>query len=87
MTAPWNESFEAILRSLLRGLSDDAPLQPEQNLAAVGLDSMASVELLLELEKTFAIEVPDELLQPATFATAGALWQAVSGLRAAEPQA
>ncbi|KMS66247.1 hypothetical protein ACM01_46155 [Streptomyces viridochromogenes] len=86
MTVPWDEAFETILRSLLRALPDDAPLRPDQDLAAAGLDSMASVELLLKLEETYAVEIPDELLQPTTFATAGALWEAVSGLRATELQ-
>lgn len=53
MTPSWDKSFESILLSLLRGLSDDAPLNPDQDLASLGLDSMASVELLLNLEDTY----------------------------------
>jgi diaminopimelate decarboxylase len=87
MMTSWDEPFETILRSQLRALPDDVPLGPDQNLAALGLDSMASVELLLALEEHYAMEIPDELLQPATFATAAALWKAISGVRAAEPHA
>ncbi|KMS72988.1 hypothetical protein ACM01_21035 [Streptomyces viridochromogenes] len=87
MTAPWDSAFESILRSVLRTLSDAEPLRADLELAAAGLDSMASVELLLMLEETYGVEIPDELLQPVTFATAGSLWQAVSGLPSAEPRA
>ncbi|MFD9498145.1 phosphopantetheine-binding protein [Streptomyces sp. NPDC060035] len=87
MTAPWDEAFESILRTLLRTLSDGAPLDPDLDLAAAGLDSMASVELLLLLEETYGIEIPDDLLQPSTFATAGNLWQTITGLRVTESPA
>ncbi|MFF0086643.1 hypothetical protein ACFYR1_44250 [Streptomyces canus] len=42
---------------------------------------MATVELLLQLESTYAVEIPDDLLQPSTFATPASLWQALQTLR------
>ncbi len=82
MTPPWDSAFEPMLRPLLRSLPEDAPLLPDENLSAVGLDSMGSVELLLQLESTYAVEVPDELLLPSTFATPAGLWQVVCTLLA-----
>ena len=46
-------------------------------LAELGLDSMATVALLVDVEKTFAIRFHDEMLVDDTFRTAGALRNAV----------
>ena len=81
MTPPWDSFFEHVLRPLLRSLPADTPLLPQQDLAAVGLDSMTTDELLLQLEATYAIEIPDDLLRPSTFATPASLWQTVQTLR------
>ncbi|WDF41899.1 phosphopantetheine-binding protein [Streptomyces sp. T12] len=81
-SAPWDSTFERLLRPFLRSFPEEASLQPDQNLTTAGLDSMGSVELLLTLEDHYAIQIPDELLQASTFATAGALWKVVSELSA-----
>jgi acyl carrier protein len=54
------------------------------DLAALGLNSMGLVQLLTDLEETFGLELPDELITEETFATAGSLWQTVGGLVAPE---
>lgn len=46
-----------------------------------GLDSAATIDLLLDLEDTYGITMPDEYLSEETFATLTSLWQAVSHLR------
>ena len=51
-------------------LSDDVSNNFETTLKDMGLDSMASIELLLELEDQFDIVFPDELLTEETFSTA-----------------
>lgn len=68
----------AVLRHLPYAEAD--ALTPDAELAALGLDSMGVVELLGDLEETFGLELPDELLTEETFATAGSLWTTVSGL-------
>ncbi len=51
-----------------------------------GLDSAVTIDLLLDLEDTYGITMPDEYLSEETFATLSSLWQAVSQLRqATEP--
>ncbi len=67
-------------RSLERPLApgeipDDAPL------AELGLDSMRSINLLLELESVFGIVFPDEALTPENFATAASIRRLVDSLR------
>lgn len=37
------------------------------NLKSLGLDSMSSIELLVNIEKEFNIQIPDTMLTPATF--------------------
>lgn len=53
----------------------------EENLKELGLDSMASIELLLEIETEYELAFPDELLTEETFSSAKNLWNIVSNLR------
>jgi acyl carrier protein len=46
-------------------------------LAQLGLDSMTAVAVLLDMEKTFGIRFPDDMLVEGTFRTAGKLKTAV----------
>ncbi|MGH7984582.1 MAG: phosphopantetheine-binding protein [Candidatus Udaeobacter sp.] len=52
------------------------------DLAQLGLDSMTAVAVLLDMEKTFGIRFPDDMLVEGTFRTAGRLKEAVQKLRA-----
>jgi acyl carrier protein len=62
--------------------SDD--LAPTDDLAALGLDSMGVVRLLVDLEENYELDLPDELLTEETFATVGSLWATVAGHVGAE---
>ncbi|MGW1845551.1 phosphopantetheine-binding protein [Streptomyces sp. NPDC001966] len=75
--APWDDRFEQILRSNLNFLAADTPLDDDASLSDLGLDSMQTVALLVELEKAYEIAFPDEALTAETFATAGNLWTQV----------
>ena len=57
-------------------LSDDA------DLFAAGLDSLAIVNVLLNLEERFDIELPDELLTRRTFGSIARLTSVVQDLTA-----
>lgn len=72
-TTPWPDVFDALLRRHLP-LLGAGTLAPATSLPDMGLDSLASVTLLVSLEQEFDIMVPDERLDPDSFATAGALW-------------
>jgi len=73
----WTSEFEVILRRHLPGLGPQ-PIAPDDKLVDLGLDSMATVSLLLDLEETFSATIPDEVLTAETFATASTLWSVVS---------
>jgi acyl carrier protein len=75
----WPTRFEEVLRPHLV-LVGDTPLTSDIGLAESGLDSLATVELLIELEEAFSVVVPDEQLGDA-FDTVGGLWAILAGLR------
>lgn len=81
-TPGWDDEFEQVLRTALPRLTE---VRPETCLREQGLDSLATIDMLLRLEASYDIAVPDELLTAETFATPGALWQVVSSVRASEP--
>ena len=59
-----SRKLEAVLRPHLRFLEGNAPLGRDQPLGDLGLDSMAAVNLLLDLEQAFDVQIPDEGLYP-----------------------
>jgi acyl carrier protein len=69
---------ETLLAHLPYAVNED--LAATDDLAALGLNSMGLVRLLTDLEETFGLELPDELITEETFATAGSLWATVSEL-------
>jgi acyl carrier protein len=79
MTNVWDSRFEEILRSAVPRLAD-RPIEPGQDLRDAGLDSMGSVELLLQLESVYDILVPDEMLTIETFETPADLWRVVNAV-------
>jgi acyl carrier protein len=76
----------AFRKTLLAHLpyADDDRFGASDDLAALGLDSMGVVRLLTDLEETFGLDLPDELITEETFETVGSLWDAVGGLLTAD---
>lgn len=70
-------AFQDILRAHLP-YAESGQLTPSDELTVLGMDSMSIVQLLAELEDSYAIELPDEILNEATFATVGSLWETLS---------
>jgi acyl carrier protein len=68
-----SRKLEAVVRPRLRFLEPDAPLPPGEPLGSLGLDSMAAINLLLDLETAFGVQIPDELLSADTFETFASL--------------
>lgn len=60
---------EAVVRPHLKFLAEGDPITPEQSLGEAGLDSMSSIELLLDLEEHFGISISDDDLTENSFAT------------------
>jgi acyl carrier protein len=81
MTEPtWPERFEEVLRTHVTMLDTQAPLTNDLDLAEHGLDSLATVSLLLDLEDEFGVTIPDEMLTATTFATPADLWAVMGQL-------
>ena len=72
--------FDQCLRRHLRLAKPDS-INYDMELAQLGLDSMTAVAVLLDMEKTFGIRFPDDMLVEGTFRTAGRLKEAVQQLR------
>ena len=78
----WDSRFEEVLRDVLPQLSE---LSGDTCLRAHGLDSLATIEVLLRLEDAYAVSIPDDALNGDTFATPAALWKVLSGVRVGAP--
>lgn len=78
---PWDDTFERLVRQATSLLSAATPLEANTDLRNHGLDSMATVELLLLVETEYDITIPDEHLTQATFATPTALWAVILDAR------
>ncbi len=79
--AEWPETFEKLLRQHLPLLNAQTPLTSELSLAALGLDSLATVGLLIDVEESFGVQFPDDDLTAEAFETPAALWAVVKRLR------
>jgi acyl carrier protein len=69
-----------LLRPRLRFLKPEDELTLDSDLGQLGLDSMASIDLLMDLETHLGVQIPDESMDADTFATPGHL------LKIIEPQ-
>jgi len=76
-------TFTQLVRRRLKYAPTNGELETDSALKDYGLDSAATIDLLLDLEDTYGITMPDEYLSEETFATLSSLWQAVSQLRQA----
>ena len=77
---PFCEKFEQTLRRHLRLVAADEPIPPEASLVSVGLDSIGTINLLLDIEETFNVSLPGALLTPETFRTRATLEGVVATL-------
>lgn len=78
------EQIFDLLRNRLRLQQRQQDLEIDSSLQALGLDSMTAIELLLDLERTFGIVLPDALLTAETFRTPATLEVAVRSLLGAK---
>jgi non-ribosomal peptide synthetase component F/acyl carrier protein len=74
---PWDDTFERLIQE---AVSSDEPVQPDMPLSEAGLDSLATVGLLVALEKAYGVTLPDELLVVDMFRTPRTLWKEVADL-------
>lgn len=74
------EPFVELLRRHLPLLEPGAEPDPTTPLDTYGLDSLASIALMLEIEDAFDVAFPDELMTGRTFENVTNLWAAVREL-------
>ncbi|WP_033443420.1 acyl carrier protein [Saccharothrix sp. NRRL B-16314] len=70
--------FEAITRTHLPFVAEQDELHADLDLRSAGLDSVGMVTLLSELENTYGVRLPEDLLTESTFATLASLRHAFS---------
>lgn len=73
------EAVEAVVRPHLKFLSAADPLGSGQDLGALGLDSMASIDLLLDLENAFDVSISDDDLTENSFSNLEEIRKLVGG--------
>ncbi|HHP1111527.1 MULTISPECIES: phosphopantetheine-binding protein [Bacillus cereus group] len=77
-----NSKFIEIINKYLQ--VDMGANTQNMSLKDLGLDSLASIDLLLELEDEFDVVFSDELLTEKTFENANTLWKIVHKLKESE---
>ena len=80
--AALDPDFEAVLRECLDGLiGPEVALHEGSDLAQFGMDSLTVVRLMVTLEDTYGVTIPDESISFEIFSAPGALWNLICGLR------
>lgn len=64
-------SLERILRAHARFLSPGVDIDPDAPLASLGVDSLDIIELIVQLEGTFDVEIPPDRV----FSTPASMWR------------
>lgn len=81
MTAPpFRSEFEQVLRPHLRLLDPGEPIPFDTEFVAIGVDSLDTINLLLDIEDTFEVAFPTALLSAEVFRTPSTLEQALASL-------
>lgn len=76
------DRFQELLRS---NINDGAPtrLSPTDRLVDLGLgNSLLLIQLIVQLEEAFRIDMPEEVLTAAAFESVDSLWAVVNGVLA-----
>ena len=71
--ATLQQRIAQIVRPNLKFLPDGEPIPSDASLGALGLDSLASINLLFDLESELEVTIPDDILDENTFASIGNL--------------
>jgi acyl carrier protein len=72
--------LQEILRPRLRFLKEDAAVPMDEDLGKLGLDSMASIDLLMDIESQLGVQIPDAMMTVDTFATGNHLLAVIEKL-------
>lgn len=72
--------LQAILSPKLRFLAPGQAVPMDEDLGKLGLDSMASIDLLMEIEQELGVQIPDEMMTADTFSTGNHLLAVIEKL-------
>lgn len=67
--------LEQILRAHARFLRAGIDIDPELSLASLGVDSLDIIELIVQIEGEFDMEIPPDRVTPETFSTPASIWR------------
>lgn len=69
------QGFEKVLRAHARFIDAGADIDLDMPLASLGVDSLDIIELIVEIEDEFDLDIPAEQVTPDTFATPASIWR------------
>ncbi len=72
--------LQEILRPRLRFLKENDAVPMDEDLGKLGLDSMASIDLLMDIESQLGVQIPDAMMTVDTFATGNHLLAVIEKL-------
>ena len=58
-----------------RFLADGIDIDPDLSLASLGVDSLDLIELVIQIEGKFGMEIPPDQVTPETFSTPASIWR------------
>lgn len=74
------DQLELLVRARCRLTDPNQRVDPEVPLVQLGAGSLDIVDLIVDIEDTYGVEIPEELLTPEVFASLGSIWRALCGL-------
>ncbi|NBE83258.1 phosphopantetheine-binding protein [Micromonospora rubida] len=77
----WREAITELVRPYVRAADARALDDPDAELAALGVDSLAVVELIVLIERRFSVTFSSDLLDWSTFRTVTSIADTVAALR------
>jgi hypothetical protein len=78
----WDARFEEVVRARIPMLPPGYPLGPDDELRALGMDSVATAALAADLESAYGIAFELDELVPRNFGTPARIWELIGVCRA-----
>lgn len=76
-----DEKFINLVKKHLKYLDKDKEFSIDESLKNLGLDSLESIHLLIDIEDIYNITMSDEHLTDNTFSTVSSLWKEVEMIK------
>jgi acyl carrier protein len=67
--------LEKVLRTHARFLAPGTDIDPDLSISSLGVDSLDMIELVVQLEGKFDVEIPLDQVTPETFSTPASIWR------------